>query len=114
MSKHAQPHWLLNNDWGVSTDTYNWILYRLSGTRWRPVGFYPSPKMMLKSFHRKLARTEPLQPTLEQHVEHCLGLAQAAADHFLSCLATYPLPALKAHPAVVSAMLRKEITDHAS
>ena len=108
MNKRKEPQWILSDNWAVGTEPYNWILYRLSGTRWRPIGFYPSPEMMLKSFHRKLARTEPHQPTLERHVEHCLGLAQAAADRFLSNLATYPLPALKASPATVSTMLKRE------
>jgi hypothetical protein len=114
MSKSAKPKWILNDDWAVSTDTYNWVLYQRSGKSWRAIGYYPSPEMMLKSFHRKLTRKEPPQPTLEQHVEHCLKLTQAAADRFLSVLATYPLPALKARPATVTSMLKKETVNYAS
>ncbi len=107
MNKHAQPHWTLNDNWAVSTDTYNWILYQRSGKSWRAIGYYPSLEMMLKSFHRKLARKEPPQPTLEQHVEHCLELVQAAATRLLDSLATYPLPVLKARPATVNTMLKR-------
>ena len=109
MTKSANPHWIFNDSWAVSTDTYNWILYQRSGKIWRAVGYYPSPEMMLKSLHRKITRIEPPQPTLEQHVIHCLELAQAAADRFLSCLGTYPLPALKARPATVNTMLKRRV-----
>jgi hypothetical protein len=114
MNTRKPPHWILNEDWAISTDTYNWILYRLSGKGWRAVGYYPTPEMLLKSFHRKLTRSETNQPTLEQHVEHCLRVAQAASESFMKSLGTYPLPALKARPAAVTAMLKREVVDHAS
>ena len=109
MAKSAKPQWRLNDNWAVSTDTYNWILYQRSGMIWRAVGYYPSPEMMLKSLHRKICRIEPPQPTLEQHVIHCLGLAQAAATRLLDSLATYPLPVLKARPATVTTMLKRRV-----
>lgn len=109
MTKYAKPKWILSTDWAISTDPYNWILYARSGKGWRATGYYATPEMLLKSLHQELARVEPPQPTLEQHVEHCLKRAQAAADRFLSCLATYPLPVLKARPAAVSGMLERRI-----
>ena len=114
MTKTAKPHWTLNDDWAVSTDTYNWILYQRSGKSWKAIGYYPSPEMMLESLHRKIALVEPPQPTLEKHVKHCLGLAQTAATRLLDNLATYPLPVFKARPATVSSMLKREIVNHAS
>lgn len=107
MTKQAQPHWTLNDDWAIGTDSYNWKLYRRSGKGWRPIGYYPTPEMLLKSFHQKLTRVEPPQPTLEQYVEHCLERTQAAADRFLKCLATYPQSVLKAPPAGVNTAMTK-------
>ena len=114
MSKCKQPQWMLNDHWAVSTDPYNWILYRLSGERWRPLGYYRTPELLLESLYRKLARTEPYQPTIEQHVEHCLRVAQAAADCLLECLATYPPDALKQLPPAYRTMLNEEVINHAS
>ena len=76
MSNSATPEWMLSNDWGVGLDSYNWILYKRAGKTWQAKGFYPTPEMLLQSLHRKLTRTEPPQPTLEQHVKRCLEAAQ--------------------------------------
>ena len=108
MSKCKQPQWILNDHWAVSIDPYNWILYRLSGSSWRPVGYYRNPELLLESLYRKLARTEPRQPTVEQHLEHCLGVAQAAAASFMECMATYPPEVLKQLPAAYRTMLKGE------
>ena len=114
MSERTQPQWKLSNDWAVSTDPYNWILYRRSGNRWRPLGHYRTPELMLESLHRKLTRTEPRQPTIEQHVKHCLRVAQAAADSFMSCMATYPPEVLEQLPAAYRTMSIQEVNNYAS
>ena len=69
MSERASPKWVLSPEWGVSTDPYNWILYRRRGKRWDAVAFYPSPELLLKSLYRKMLRTEPANPDLVMHVE---------------------------------------------
>lgn len=106
MAKHANPKWILNDDWAISTDPYNWILYRLSGKRWRPVAYFRTPELLLESLYRKLTRTEPRQPTIELHVEHCLRVAQAAADRFIEGMATYPSDVLKTLPAAYRTTLK--------
>lgn len=108
MSKRKQPDWLLNDDWAVSTDTYNWILYRRSGKCWRATSYHPTPQALLKSFHGELTRREPRRVTLELHLLSCLEAAQAAADRFLSCLATYPQAILNAPPPAMSRALEQE------
>ena len=114
MSKRKLPHWILNDDWAVSTDPYNWILYRLSGSRWRPSGYYRTPELLLESLYRKLTRTEPRQPTIEQHVEHCLRVVQAAAASFMEGMDTHPPEALKQLPAAYRTMLNEEAINYAS
>lgn len=114
MSKSVNPKWILNDDWAVSTDAFNWILYHRSGKAWRATGYYATPEMLLKSLFRKLTRTESPQPTLERHVKHCLERAQAAADCLFSQLATYPLPTRMARPPAVAAMLEQQEAQHAS
>ena len=69
MSKSATPKWILAPEWGVGTDSYNWILYRKVGKGWRAAGFYPSAESLLKSWYRKLTRTEPADTDLIRHVE---------------------------------------------
>jgi len=86
MNRRATPQWMLSNDWGVGTDPYNWVLYRKGKKNWRPVGYYPSDELLLKSFHRKLTRTEPADPDLVRHVEAISRRAQAAAAAFYDLL----------------------------
>ncbi len=69
MNKSATPKWLLSPKWGVGTDPRNWILYRKVGKGWKAAGFYPSAESLLKSWYRKLTRTEPADPDLIRHVE---------------------------------------------
>jgi len=69
MSKSASAKWLLSPEWGVGTDPYNFIPYCRRGKRWDAVGFYPSPDLLLKSYYRKITRTEPAGPDLVRHVE---------------------------------------------
>ena len=114
MAKRKQPQWILSDDWAVSTDPYNWILYRLSGNRWRPLGYYRTPELLLKSLHRKLLRIEPRQPTIEQHVEHSLRVVQAAAASFIECMATYPPEILKLLPAAYRTMSKEGVSINAS
>lgn len=87
----------------------SWILYQRSGKRWRPIGYYNSPEVLLKSFYRKLLRSEPPKSTLEQHIEHCLEVAQAAADRLLRCLATHPQSVLNTPPAPRRTIVKMEI-----
>jgi hypothetical protein len=109
MSKRKQPQWILNENWAVSTDPYNWILYSRSGKNWRATGYYPTPQMLLKSLHREITRKEPRQATLELHLLCCLETAQAVADRFLGCLATYPQVILNAPPPQLRRTLEMEV-----
>lgn len=88
MSKSPTPDWVLYEDWAIGRDPYNWVLYRKFGKRWRPVGYYRNPELLLLSFHRKLLRLEPPKPTLVEHIEHCFDVAQAAADLFEEHIST--------------------------
>jgi hypothetical protein len=69
MIKRASPKWRLSKDWGVGVDTYNFILYHKGKKVWKPKGYYPCPELLLKSFYRKLIRTEPADSDLVRHVE---------------------------------------------
>ena len=85
MRKPKQPTWLLNEDWGVSVDTYNFVLMKRAATgkrSWREAGYYPSANQLLESFHRKLTRTEDPDPDLMKHLEHCSEVAQGCAARF--------------------------------
>jgi hypothetical protein len=69
MNRHAIPKWILSADWGIDTDSFNWILYRKRGERWTANGFYPSVESLLQSLYKQLTRTEPANPDLIKHVE---------------------------------------------
>ena len=82
MSKNTTPQWILTANWGVGTDSKNWILYQQQGMKkkmWKPRGYYPSPEALLKSLFRKLARTEPADPDLLQHVSRISRCVTTAA-----------------------------------
>ena len=88
MSKSATPKWFLAPTWGVGRDSYNWILYRKQPKQWWPVGFYPSPEMLLKSFYRKMLRTEPADSDLVRHVEAITKLVEGIAARFYEQIST--------------------------
>ena len=95
MNNSAKPEWILSERWAVSRSRSNWALYRNSGNRWRPYIYHPTLEMLLKGFYKELLRTEPAQPSLAEHIEHCSGLAQASARAFeaqIGTLLTLPLP----------------------
>lgn len=77
----TKPTWFFDDNWGVSTDAYNWILqHRTAGAKiWKPKGYYANPEMLLKSLALKLARTEPANPDLVKHLETISDRVQAAA-----------------------------------
>jgi hypothetical protein len=79
MSKAKKPTWLLNEDWGVSVDSYNWVLLKRAATgkrTWSEAGYYPSAEILLHSLHRKLSRSESTDPDLIKHLERCSEAAQ--------------------------------------
>jgi hypothetical protein len=79
MSKRTSPQWQLSPTWGVGTDKYNWILFSKGKKLWKAAGYYPSAELLLKSFYRKLTRTDPADPDLVRHVEAISRRVQAAA-----------------------------------
>jgi len=99
MSKSASPKWLLSPEWGVGTDSRNWILYRIVGKGWRAAGFYPSPDSLLKSFFRKLTRTEPADPDLVKHVEAISRCVEDAAARLFKQIDTGQAGKGKSGPA---------------
>lgn len=77
------PTWILNDSWGVSVDSFNWVLMKRAakGKRsWREAGYYPSAQQLLESLHRKLTRTESPDPDLIKHLKHCSEAAQGFTD----------------------------------
>ena len=79
MNRHAIPKWILSADWGIDTDSFNWILYRKRGERWIAKGFYPSVESLLQSLFRRLTRTVPADPDLVRHVEAVSKRVEACA-----------------------------------
>ena len=69
MSKSAELRWVLNDDWAVSRDKYNWILLARKGNRWRPESYFRTPEQLLKSLHKHLLRTMPANQALLTHLE---------------------------------------------
>ena len=80
MSKSRSPDWVLNDNWAVSRDTYNWILQSRQGDRWRAVSYYQTPELLLKSLHRQLSRTMPANPDLLQHLETAYKAGERLSD----------------------------------
>ena len=89
MSKRTSPEWMLDDTWAVSRDSLNWILQKRNGARWRTVGYYPTPELLLKSLYRKLARTELVKPDLIQHLETCLEVALGCSERFAEHIHTH-------------------------
>ena len=90
MSKSACPDWVLSDTCAVSRDTYNWILQSRQGDRWRAVGYYRTPELLLKSLHRQISRTMPANPDLLQHLETAYKagerLSNQLSDHINTAL----------------------------
>jgi hypothetical protein len=85
VNNSAAPDWLLSEEWAVGRDVHNWILYQKQGKKkktWKPRGYYPSPEALLKSLFRRLARTEPADPDLLQHVSRISRCVASAAARF--------------------------------
>jgi hypothetical protein len=80
MAKYKQPSWTLSDDWAVSGDPYNWILQARKGDRWRAVGYYRTPELLLKCLHRQVSRTMPADPDLLQHLETAYKAGERLSD----------------------------------
>ena len=80
MSKSHSPYWVLSDEWGVSRNSYNWILQTRKGDRWRAVSYYPTPELLLKSLHRQISRTMPAKPDLLQHLEITFKAGERLTD----------------------------------
>ena len=89
MKKNATPEWSLSEDWAVGRDSYNWILYHKSKKTWKAKGFYPSLQALLKSFYRKLTRTEPADSDLIMHVSRISRCVEAAAARLYEQIDTW-------------------------
>ena len=103
MSKANEPTWLLNEEWGASTDSFNWIhLHRSSGSKfWTAKGYYRDPAQLFLGLIRKLCRTEPADPDLVRHIEAISERARAAAARLsadLNRMAWSGLHRPSAHP----------------
>ena len=79
MSRIPTPDWELSADWAVGRDACNFILYQKAKKVWKVRGYYPSVELLLKSFFRKLTRTESADPDLLRHLSRISRRAQAAA-----------------------------------
>ena len=92
MSKSATPEWELTEEWAIGRNRRNWILYIKSNNNWRPDGYYATPISLIISFLQKLTLAEPAEASFIEHIHHCLGVAQAAADAFLDVPDSCTLP----------------------
>ena len=114
MHERVTPKWLLSPKWGVGTDPRNWILYRKVGKGWKAAGFYPSAESLLKSWYRKLTRTEPADPDLVRHVSRISRRVEDAAARLFKQINTgwqlrvnqgLPLGSHQMHPSQLSDLL---------
>lgn len=80
MSKSAIPDWVLGDTWAVSRDKYNWVLQTRKGDRWRAVSYHPSPELLLKSLHRKISRTMPVDRDLLNHMKTAFKAGERLSD----------------------------------
>ena len=86
--KPVQPRWVIDREYGVSTDACNWILLKRSTNKqgkpggWKPVGYYATAQQLFEGFARKLVRTADSDLTMPQHVEAVYRLVTAAARRF--------------------------------
>ena len=92
------PEWLLTEEWAIGRDTFNWTLYRKTGKRWKPAGYYASIEQLLAAFHRKLSRTMPAETELTQHIEVCLEVAEAAFERVSELIGAEPRKKAEARP----------------
>ena len=99
MKKNATPEWPLSENWAVGRDSHNWILYHKGKKNWKAKGFYPSPQALLKSFYRKLTRTEPADPDLILHVSRISRRVEAAAARLYEQIDTWQAEKGKTGPA---------------
>ena len=98
-------NWQLSNDWGVNHDAYNWVLQHKATNRWRNVGYYPTPEVLLLSLHRKILLTNPAQPDLIQHLEVSLDVAQGCCERLSEQIHTELGSASKMTPQIACATL---------
>lgn len=80
MSKLTDADWVLSDDWAITRDKFNWILLKISGSRPRPESFYPTPELLLKSLHRKISRTMPVETDLLDHLEVAYKAGERLSD----------------------------------
>ena len=114
MNKSAKPCWTLNDDWGVTRDKHNWILQAYKGGRWRAVGYYRTPELLLKSLHRQISRTMPADPDLLQHLETAYKAGERLSDR-LSAHVKASFGGLdKLPPQRAAAILEQEAANYAS
>lgn len=87
MRTRKEPRWKLDDDWGVDTDEFNWILYKRailkdgSYGRWNARGYYPNEVQLFESLYQRLVRTEPKNNDLCKHVESISERVLATTAH---------------------------------
>lgn len=87
--------WPISKNWAVSRNPYNWILQERRGKRWRPIGYYRTPEKLLHGLYEKLLLCEPAEPSLIEHIEHCLTVVEACTEQ----LSAYIHSSLNGEPA---------------
>lgn len=100
------PRWILNETWAISTDPLNWKLLQRTlnkagePSKWKVVGYYPTPEMLLSSLLRKIQLAGSDEPDLIEHLNHALRTATAAYSAFTELLdALPPIPVDALHTA---------------
>jgi hypothetical protein len=123
------PRWDLGNGWAVDVSAYQWVVYRLRDSkpgksdrwdsvsyhatkpgksdRWDSVSYHATPEQLLESLYRKILRTNPPQPDLQQHIEACLSVAEACSERFVTQIGVLLGSAAKVTPSQASTLLKK-------
>ena len=107
--KKAPPHWLLTEHWGISVDTYNWILKHRGmnkdntgpATYWNSVGYWGRADQLFESLMDQLNREDPGERSIEEQLQRAYDLATAALKHFTSLLEAEGVSELR--PRVIAA-----------
>jgi len=81
------PRWILSDEWGVGTNSYNWILLRRSKEGlWANTSYYSSPENLMKGLLERVLRSESKHETLAEHLKAMHAHAKALSLDFVDYL----------------------------
>ena len=93
--KSKQPTWILNDEFGIDRNTYNWILYTRDGTgdttRWKAISYHPTPALLLIALYRKVELTIPAHHDFVHHLEVAADRAHSLCSEFIERVKSNPI-----------------------